>query len=505
MFLMSKGALLDLEDDENNTALALSIKAGHANYAVMLVQKGANVMNTLKVTKNNETQQYYNNSGFGGYQFGSSLFGQRNPQYGLFGQNNYSQYSALPEGKYSMFKAAIIQGWQGLAYLLLFNGYPYMLAMQDAMTQNKFLLVKTLLAKVSDNSVLQQVNENDQNLFHTLAIYGAHADNNITAVICDQLIERGVDVHAIDKYKRNPLHYAAKNDYYSFVKILLDNGVRHDIKDVEGFCPLAHAICSSKINGALAMLKIFQRYGASFNFKFQEKWVTVTPLLHSIKEQAPVEIIKFLLENGCSLQETDSLGRNAIMYALINNDSSLVRALITEKTLSFSQFDLNGRNCLHYAVQPLSYGSFENLYVLRLLLEHHCKDNSADINGITPYMLACNQRSGRVLEVLEEYGIKENKPQKMDFSDYEAEDDEFDFLNDAEEYIKVQKDIRKVSNKIRKPDENGSFPEYYQVIDDYDIIMTKVDLSCGPYSAYVFYRMQLLIDTNRSVYVLYTR
>ena len=32
-----------------------------------------------------------------------------------------------------MFRAAIIQGWQGAAYLILYNGYDYMLAMHDAM------------------------------------------------------------------------------------------------------------------------------------------------------------------------------------------------------------------------------------------------------------------------------------------------------------------------------------------------------------------------------------
>ena len=42
--------------------------------------------------------------------------------------------------------------------------------MQDAMTQNKFQLVKTLLVKVADNSQLQQVNSEGQNLFHSLAI-----------------------------------------------------------------------------------------------------------------------------------------------------------------------------------------------------------------------------------------------------------------------------------------------------------------------------------------------
>jgi len=35
--------------------------------------------------------------------------------------------------------------------------------------------------------------------------------------------------------------------------------------------------------------------------------------------------------------------------------------------------------------------------------------------------------------------------------------------------------------------------------------MVRVDLQHGPYSAYLFYRMQLLHDMNRGVYVVFTR
>lgn len=492
MFLLSKGALIDLEDNKGNTPLALAIKEGHANYAVMLVQKGANVMKSIKVirtNKKNQNQTSYN-----------SLFG--------FGYNYYNQSytaSTLPEGTFSMFKAAIIQGWQGLAYLLIFNGYPYMLAMQDSMTQNKFQLVKTLLAKVSDNSALQQVNELGQNLFHTLAIYGAQAEQEITQIICEQLIERGVSLHLIDVHGRSPLHYACQSNYYFFMSILLSHKVDHKIIDKNDMCPLAYIIESTKIKTALITLKLFRSYGAEFNFKLKENGIVITPLLHAIKERAPADVIKYLLDEGCSLQETDSLGRNAFMYGLINNDTNLIKALLTETTLSLFQCDFERRNALHYAVQSLPYGSYENTEVLRLILTRYPNLNVEDINNDTPYTLASKQRSGRLLKIFKEFGLtgKEFSPRKL--SQYEPEDDEFDYLSDAEEYTKTIKNLKKISKVEKLPDENGEFPDYYVVYEDFDLIMTKVDLTYGPYSAYVFYRMQLLIDTNRDVYVLYTR
>ena len=37
MFMLSKGANLELEDQDSNTPLGLSIKNGHPNYAIMLI------------------------------------------------------------------------------------------------------------------------------------------------------------------------------------------------------------------------------------------------------------------------------------------------------------------------------------------------------------------------------------------------------------------------------------------------------------------------------------
>ena len=54
----------------------------------------------------------------------------------------------------STFRVAIQNQQQGLAYLILDNGYDYMLAMQDALDERKFNLVLTLLSKTADNAVV---------------------------------------------------------------------------------------------------------------------------------------------------------------------------------------------------------------------------------------------------------------------------------------------------------------------------------------------------------------
>ena len=39
----------------------------------------------------------------------------------------------------------------------------------------------------------------------------------------------------------------------------------------------------------------------------------------------------------------------------------------------------------------------------------------------------------------------------------------------------------------------------------WDAYMTKVDLKNGPYGDYVFYKMQIIFDSNRELYIVLTR
>ena len=57
-----------------------------------------------------------------------------------------------------MFRVAIKNKQQGIAYLILDNGFDYMLAMQDALDEKKFQLMLTLLSKTSDDEIVKQKN-----------------------------------------------------------------------------------------------------------------------------------------------------------------------------------------------------------------------------------------------------------------------------------------------------------------------------------------------------------
>jgi len=77
----------------------------------------------------------------------------------------------------STFRTAIHSGQQGIAYLILDNGYNYMHAMQDALDEQKFQLFLTLIQKTHDDAIVQKKNEKGQNLMHILAINSASSGN----------------------------------------------------------------------------------------------------------------------------------------------------------------------------------------------------------------------------------------------------------------------------------------------------------------------------------------
>jgi hypothetical protein len=59
-------------------------------------------------------------------------------------------------------------------------------------------------------------------------------------------------------------------------------------------------------------------------------------------------------------------------------------------------------------------------------------------------------------------------------------------------------------------DPTGHFEKSYEVYYDddgkaWDNYLVKVDLKNGIYGDYVFYKIQLLYDTNRDLYVVFTR
>jgi hypothetical protein len=58
------------------------------------------------------------------------------------------------------------------------------------------------------------------------------------------------------------------------------------------------------------------------------------------------------------------------MYAVSNNAVELTHILLAQKGINVQQKDALGKTVVHYVVNPLPYGSYENVKLLELLHQH---------------------------------------------------------------------------------------------------------------------------------------
>ena len=110
-----------------------------------------------------------------------------------------------------------------------------------------------------------------------------------------------------------------------------------------------------------------------------------------------------LLEFGAKLDVVDSDGRDPIMHAIIKDNVMVLKMLFeNKKTLQFntSGQDKSGRSAAHYVINPIRFGSYENVEILQLLHKYGFNLNLKDAQGKTPAHYAAEQESGVMLKEL---------------------------------------------------------------------------------------------------------
>jgi ankyrin repeat protein len=125
-----------------------------------------------------------------------------------------------------------------------------------------------------------------------------------------------------------------------------------------------------------------------------------------------------LFEKGANLHTTDSENKDVLMHAILQNDEKVLTLFIQNakdsKDFLKNNQDENGRNVIHYVVQPMEAGSFENSKILAELvnskfgfdLQHR------DKMGQTPMELARQQKSGVMVAALTQHLSGGRSPSK---------------------------------------------------------------------------------------------
>ena len=461
-----------------------------------------------------------------------------------------------------LFRVCIKNNFQGLTHLFITRGYGLMKAVEDSFYESKFNLAMKLLLRSPNNATYQALNNEGQNLFHILG----HIRNITSAELpkfLDILYSKQIQLDAKDNFGNTPLHYASKNIFEQFIKFIINkignNKNILDIKNKDSETPLILAMKGkniSRINKNIFDLLFTSKDINQLNdedeslidnsdkdesndnkgeeekrneYKCSLLLYVVRKLLKQPSEGKPSEekmnpkyFYKKLIQNGASIMEKDTKGRNCLIYAVLENNLSFLKKLCEDSgnNIDKNTVDSKGKSLIHYCVSLNDFGSYENEEMLEYLLDNNFISNSKDINNKTPLDYALEQKSMKNLNTLKSKGVqgtfnliisKENYINNQDKLDEQKANliPRIDFEKDSEEYYNKMIQLVPPEKRVKKPnldDYKSEFYELYKENDEYwDASLTKVNLQNGIYGEYMFYFIQLVHDLGKNMYIVTTQ
>lgn len=229
------------------------------------------------------------------------------------------------------------------------------------------------------------------------------------------------------------------------------------------------------------------------------------PLLAATLAGVPA-LVRHLLQAKASTASAgqDDKGRSVLSIAILDNNKEVVDELLSAKADPSHQ-DKDGRNALHHCIQPFPYASYECTRLLTAMLRAPGGVQAAqakDKKGLTPMALASRQGSGRMAQVLSAAGLQVTVSAPTLAAPTTAMPDvDADARRELE---KVEANAKPTQIPVHKAysmsGENKVFAEKQGL--ECDALLFKVDLKRDEMR---FYHLQLIHETNKDLFVLFTR
>uniref|UniRef100_A0A3B5MB06 Ankyrin repeat and kinase domain containing 1 n=1 Tax=Xiphophorus couchianus TaxID=32473 RepID=A0A3B5MB06_9TELE len=229
-------------------------------------------------------------------------------------------------------------------------------------------VVRLLLSRMSEDAIINQVEEEGRTPLHIACSYG-HVN------IAKLLIGRGVDLNAMDYSFSTALHLAAEQGHNRVVRLLLTKEVKTDISDIKRYTPLHLAA----LKGHAGICRQLLSNGANPNCKTDQEW---TPMhLAALRGH---EAVVVLLENkGGSVNAKGQKGWTPLHLACNQSESEVVVKLLAAKADPNVKEESDGWTPLHLACASLGFPC-----VLHLI-SHQADVNALNSGKATPLHLAC--------------------------------------------------------------------------------------------------------------------
>lgn len=227
--------------------------------------------------------------------------------------------------------------------------------------------------------------------------------------------------------------------------------------------------------------------------------------------------------NGTEEMETNDDNDNDNDEQVNHNSAQEEELEIFKKTsdADLSHKDKNGCTVVHVAIQPYPGCSYENVALVELLGSVGAPISEPNKLGITPLQLAIQERFTRIIPVLQKCTKAADNlklptlscPAIEDGLNWDKEAIPWNYKEDAASFRKqkgeVVDDVE--DDQFIKPDAQTGLEDTGEIIIDgelglhYDVLMTKVDLNYGVWGRYNFYKLQIIRQKGKDLYILFTR
>jgi len=222
-----------------------------------------------------------------------------------------------------------------------------------------------------------------QDLLHKCINFKQHSINNETALsiaasygslkIVELLIDKGMDIHAVNRDKRSVLMLACRNHLLTLYKKLENERSNVNTDSLK------------KLNKILFNIDD-ELYQYHYQYNNREG------------KYGYIHLIKFLVEKGVNIHDIDSKGNNALMIAANHGFLNIVEYLVDNK-ISINEKNNDG----HTALMMASINGYVD--VAEYLIEHGADKTITDNNGNNAFLLAAQEGNLEIIRYLESVGM----------------------------------------------------------------------------------------------------
>lgn len=246
---------------------------------------------------------------------------------------------------------------------------------------------------------------------------------------------------------------------------------------------------------------------------------TIQDQVHKERKPVQEEEEETIVTSKFELFQQDLKDKKELEKQIVQTNGNHIESPVVDQPAAEYKYGINlcrvdelGRSVVHYILTPVSYGSFENDNFLEFMLKFGFKGDIVDKEGLKPVDYALRQSTGTMLEVFKDFKLA---PADLEIdanicSYRKIEDwENVNYMKDAQDFLDLVK-MNVDKEKLVPCDPAGKFNDDCIVYEDpekgyYDCHLTRVDIGREERDDYLFYKLQIVYDKGRDLWMLFTR